>query len=216
MRHKSDIDITFSMSLLQNQKIPVRERHSSGTRKGSYNHDRNDNYGDREGNWNANSKSRASTRSHSRVQPDKLNSRTDRLSSNDSRGDRSWNSYRHESVASYQSQDGPSSTSSGQNGPQNMGYSMYSLAGTNPNGASNGPSVPPAMTLFPFDHNATYNRQGEQVEFGSLGPVGLPGIDEQLQLNDGNLARAFEDHRHHRNTEHRPSPDRPSSSHHQR
>ncbi|KAH6767345.1 nucleotidyltransferase [Perilla frutescens var. hirtella] len=204
---------------LPNPKVPVRERHSSGTRRGSYNHDRNDNYGDREGNWSANSKSRASIRSHSRNQPDKLNSRAaDRLASNDNRADRSWNSYRHESVSvtSYQSQDGPLSTNSGQNGPQNMAYSMYPLAATNPNGASNGPSVPPVMMLYPFDHNATYGPQGEQLEFGSLGPVGLPGIDEQLQLNDGAQARAVEEHRHHRSTEHHSPPDRPSSSHHQR
>lgn len=215
MHHRYDSAITFSILLLQNQKVPVRERHSSGTRRGSYNHDRNENYGDREGNWNANSKSRASARNHSRSQPDKLSSRADRLSSNDSRAERSWNSYRHEPGAAYQSQDGPLSTNSGQNGPQSTAYSMYPLTATNHNGASNGPSVPPVMMLYPFDHNATYGRQGEQLEFGSLGPVGLPGIDEQLQLHEGNRSRTFEDHRHHRN-DHRSSPDRPSSSHQKR
>ncbi|KAL1539507.1 nucleotidyltransferase [Salvia divinorum] len=201
---------------LPNPKVPVRERHSSGTRRGSYNHERNDNYGDRDGNWNTNLKSRASARSHSRSQPDKLSSRADRFASNDSRADRSWNSYRHESVASYQSQGGGLSTNSGQNGPRSMAYSMYPLTATNPNRSSNEPSDLPAMMLYPFDHNATYGRQGEQLEFGSLGPVDLPGIDGQFQLHDGNRSRASEDHKHHRDTDHRSSPDRPSSSHHQR
>lgn len=216
MHHSYDSTKTFSVSLLQNQKIPVGEHHSSGTRRGSYNHDRNDNYGDREGNWNGNSKSRASVHSHSRSQPDKLNSRADRLASNYNRADRSGNSYRYESVTSYHSQDGPLTTNSGQNSPQNMAYSMYPLTATNPNGASNGPSGPPVMVLYPFDHNATYGPQGEQLEFGALSPVGLPGIDERLQLNDGTRARAFDDHRHHRSSEHCSSPDRPSSSHNQR
>ncbi|KAI3449263.1 hypothetical protein Pfo_005928 [Paulownia fortunei] len=200
---------------LPNPKVSVMERHSSGTRRGNYNHDRNDNYGDREGNWNANSKSRAAVRSHSRSQTDKSNSRADRLASSESRAERSWNSYRHESIPSYQSQNGPLSSNSSQNGPQNVAYSMYPLAATNPNGVSNGPSVPPVMMLYPFDHNARYGSHGEQLEFGSLGPVGLPGIDEQSQLNEGTRARALDGHRLHGSSEHRSSPDQPSSPHHQ-
>ncbi|KAL8541046.1 hypothetical protein ACS0TY_002363 [Phlomoides rotata] len=195
----------------------VRERHSPGARRGSYNHDRNDNYGDREGNWNSNTKSRNPVRSHGRSQPDKSNSRVDRLASSESRADRSWNSYRQEPVLPYQPQNGPLSSNSSQNGPQNVAYSMYPLAATNSGAASNGSSVPPVMMLYPFDHNAAYGSQGEQLEFGSLGAaVGLPGIDEQSQLNEGTRARALEDHRHRRSTEHRSSPDRPPSSHHQR
>lgn len=152
-------------------------------------------------------------RSHARSQPDKLKSRADRSASNDNRGDRSWNSYRHESVTSYQSPEGPLTTNSGQIGPQNMAYSMYPLAPMNHNGASNGPS---GMMLYPYGQNASFGPQGEQLEFGSLGPVGLPVIEEQLQLNDGTRARAFEDHRHHRSSDHCSSPDRPSSAHNQR
>lgn len=196
-------------------KASVRERHSPGARRGSYNHDRNDNYGEREGNWNSNTKSRNPVRSHGRSQPDKSNSRADRLGSNESRADRSWNSYRHESALPYQSQNGPLSSSSSQNGPQNVAYSMYPLAAINSGAASNGPSVPPVMMLYPFDHNGSYGSQGEQLEFGSLGAVGLPGIDEQ-SLNEGTRTRSYEDHGHHRSTEHRSSPDRPPSSHHQR
>ncbi|KAL2251816.1 UNVERIFIED_CONTAM: hypothetical protein Sindi_2303900 [Sesamum indicum] len=200
---------------LPNPKVSVRERHSSSTRRGSYNHDRNDNYGDREGNWNT-TKSRAAARSHSRSQADKSNSRADRSSSSESRADRSWNSYRHDSVPSYQSQSGPLNSNSSQNGPQNVAYSMYPLAATNPAGLSNGPSVPPVVMLYPFDHSAAYGSHGEQLEFGSLGPVGLPGMDEQSQLNEGTRARTFEDHRLHGSSGLRSSPDQPSSPHHQR
>ncbi|KAI3444427.1 hypothetical protein Pfo_001092 [Paulownia fortunei] len=200
---------------LPNPKVSVRERHPSGSRRGNYNHDRNDSFGDREGNWTANSKSRAAARSHSRSQTDKSNSRTDRFTHSEGRADRSWNSYRHNSIPSYQSQNGPLRSNSSQNGPQNVAYSMYPLAAMNPDGVSNGP-VPPVVMLYPFDHNATYGSHSEQLEFGSLGPVGFPGINEQSQLNDGTRARAFEDHRLHGNSGHHSSPDQPSSPHHQR
>ncbi|KAL3829747.1 hypothetical protein ACJIZ3_018549 [Penstemon smallii] len=205
---------------LPNPKVTVRERHSSGTRRGNYNHDRNDNYGDREGSWNANSKSRGAARSsHSRSQTDKSNTRTDRLALSESRADRSsWNSYRQDSsTPSYQSQqNGPLRSNTSQNGPQNVAYSMYPLSATNPNGVSNGPSNQPVMMFYPFDHNAaSYN---EQLEFGSLGPVGFPATNEQQsQINEGARVRGqFEDHRFHGNSGHRSSPDQPSSPQHQR
>ncbi|KAK4411494.1 hypothetical protein Sango_0222400 [Sesamum angolense] len=193
-----------------------KERHSSGSRRGNYNHDRNDSFSDREGNWNANSKSRAAARSHNRSQTDKSNSRMDRFTHSESRSDRSWNSYRHDSLPSFRSQNGQLHSNSSQNGPQSVAYSMYPLAATNHNGVSNGPSVPPVMMLYPFDHNATYGSRNEQLEFGSLGPVGFSGINDQSQLNDGIRARAFEEHRLHGSSGHRSSPDQPSSPHHQR
>ncbi|XP_073269702.1 uncharacterized protein [Primulina huaijiensis] len=199
---------------LPNPKLSVRERHSSGTRRGNYNHDRNDNYGDREGNWNANSKSRAATRSHNRSQADKSNTRTDRLAPSESRVERSWNTYRHESIPSYQSQNGPLHSNSSQNGPQSVAYSMNPMSATNPNGVSNGPSVPPMVMLYPFDHNASYSSHVEPLEFGSLGPVAFPGVNDQLQLNEGSRARM--DNRLNGGPEHRPSPDQPSSPHHHR
>ncbi|GER46363.1 nucleotidyltransferase [Striga asiatica] len=195
--------------------IPNRERHSSGTRRGNHNnYDRNDNYGDKEGNWNSNPKSRGSIRNHGRNQTDKSNSRTDRLTSAENLADRSWNSsYRHETLP-YQSQNGQSSSSFSQNGPQIVPYNMNSLSATNPNGVSNRPSGPPFMMLYPFDHNnAVY---GEQLEFGSVGHLDLPGIDEQLQVNEGTRARLFQDHRLHDGSDHYSSPDQPASPHHQR
>ncbi|KAL0428750.1 UNVERIFIED_CONTAM: hypothetical protein Sradi_0501000 [Sesamum radiatum] len=158
------------------------------------NHDRNDSFSDREGNWNPNPKSRAAARSHNRSQTDKSNSRMDRFTHSESRSDRSWNSYRHDSLPSFRSQNGQLHSNSSQNGPQSVPYSMYPLAATNHNGVSNGPSVPPVMMLYPFDHNATYGSRNEQLEFGSLGPVGFSGINDQSQLNDGIRSRAFEEH----------------------
>ncbi|KAH6786100.1 hypothetical protein C2S51_038555 [Perilla frutescens var. frutescens] len=200
---------------LPNPKVSGRERHSSGNRRGNYNNDRNDNFSDREVNWNANSKPRAA-RSHSRNQTEKSNSRTERFSHGEGRADRSWNSYRHNSIPSYQSQNGPMRSNFGQDGPQNVAYNMYPLAAMNPNGVSNGSSVPPVMMLYPFDHNTTYVSNNEQLEFGSLGQAGLPDINEQSQLNDGTRARASEDGRLHGSSAHCSSPDQPSSPHHHR
>ncbi|CAI9781517.1 unnamed protein product [Fraxinus pennsylvanica] len=135
---------------LPNPKVSVRERHSSGTRRGNYNYDRNNSYGDREANSNANSKSRAASRSHNRSQTDKSNSRMDRVASSENRAERTW------SVPSYQSQNGPLHLNSSQNGP-NMAHGIHSFPAMNPSGvSSNGPSIPPVMMLYPFDHNANY------------------------------------------------------------
>ncbi|KAL0284549.1 UNVERIFIED_CONTAM: hypothetical protein Scaly_2846300 [Sesamum calycinum] len=156
-------------------KVSVRERHSSGSRRGNYNHDRNDSFSDREGNWNANSKSRAAARSPQPQPTDKSNSRMDRFTHSESRSDRSWNSYRHDSLPSFRSQNGQLHSNSSQNGPQSVAYSMYPLAAQNHNGVSNGPSVPPVMMLYPFDHNATYGSRNEQLEFGHLRNIDFMG-----------------------------------------
>ncbi|CAI9101126.1 OLC1v1038384C1 [Oldenlandia corymbosa var. corymbosa] len=203
------------------QKVSPRDRHSSGGRRGNYNYDRNDSHGDREGNWNGNSKSRAAARGHNRNQSDKSNSRLDRFSSNESRADnRSWSSYnrQHDSFSSYQN--GPlRSNSSHQNGPPNVGYSMYQLPQMNPGGvSSNGPSVPPVVMLYPFDHNATFGSHGEQLEFGSLGPIGFAGVNEQPNFGEATRTRggAYDEHRFHGDSGQRSSPDQPSSPHHHR
>ncbi|KAL3649583.1 hypothetical protein CASFOL_005986 [Castilleja foliolosa] len=206
---------------LPNHKPSPRDRHSSSNRRGKYNHDRNDNsFGDREGNWNANPKSRASSRNHNRSQSDKINSRNDRFTHTEGRSDRSWNSsYRHNSsIPAYQSQNSLLClNSSSQNGTQNVGYGMYPLGAMNPKGVSNRPSGPPVMIQYPFDHNGNvYGSQSEQLEFGSLGQVGFGSTIEQSQLSDGNRARALEDHRLNGGSEHRSLPEQSSSSRHQR
>lgn len=193
----------FSFSFLQKVSHSVRERHSSGTRRGSYNFDRNDSYSDREGNWNASSKSRSSTRGHNHSQAEKSNSRTDRLASRETRAERSWSSDRHKSAPSYQSHD-PMWSNSSQNNSLNVAYGMYSLPAINSSGVPpNGPSIRPLVMLYPFDHDAR--------EFGSLVPVGFRGINEQSQLNDASRAWAFEECGFNRGSELRSSPDRQSS-----
>uniref|UniRef100_A0A5B6Z4I3 Uncharacterized protein n=1 Tax=Davidia involucrata TaxID=16924 RepID=A0A5B6Z4I3_DAVIN len=203
---------------LPTPKVSARDRHSSGTRRGNYNYDRNDNHGDREGNWNMNSKSRAAGRSHNRGQADKSSSRLDRLAASESRADRSWSSYRHDSFPSYESQNGPLRSNSSQSGPPSVAYGMYPLPAMNSNGmSSNGPTVPSVVMLYPFDRNASYGLHSEQLEFGSLGPVSSSGINEQSQVSEGSQARgAFEEHRYHGGSMQRSSQDQPSSPHLQR
>ncbi|XP_042030085.1 uncharacterized protein LOC121777018 isoform X1 [Salvia splendens] len=199
---------------LPNPKITSRDYHSSGSRRGNYNHDRNDNL-DKEVKWTANSKSRAASRSHNRNQTEKTNPRTERYSHGEGRGDhRFWNSYRNNSTPSYQSQNVHLHSNFGQDGPQNVAYNMYPLAAMNPNGVSNGPSVPPVMMMYPYDHDAAYASNNEQLDFGSPGQSGLPDANEQSQLNDGNHARASEDRRLHGSSAHCSSPDQPTSPHH--
>lgn len=165
-----------------------------------------------------NSKSRAAGRNYNRSQSEKSNSRVDRLASSDSRADRSWSSHRHDSIPSYLSQNGPLPGNSSHSGPPNAAYGMYPLTAMNPSGVtSNGPGGSPFVMLYPFDDNASYGSHGEQLEFGSLGPVGFSGVNEQPQPGEVSRQRgAFEEQRFHAVSGQRSSPDQPSSPHHQR
>lgn len=201
---------------LPNPKVSARDKHTSGTRRGNYNYEKNDSHSDREGNCNVNSKSRAG-RGYNRNQNEKSNSRSDRLSSSsEGRTDRSWGSYRNESFTSYQSQNGPLHTTTSQSGPPNVAYGMYPFPAMNPSGvSSNGPTVPPVVMLYPFEHNSSFGSHGEQLEFGSLGPIAFSGMTEQSHPSDGNRARgAFEEYRFHGAADQRSPSDQPSSPNH--
>ncbi|XP_021611979.1 uncharacterized protein LOC110614668 isoform X2 [Manihot esculenta] len=195
--------------------VSVRDRHSTNTRKGNYSYDRSDHHGEREGNWNVNSKPRASGRG--RNQAEKSSSRSDRLAANESRTDRTWGSHRHETFPSYQSQNGPIRSNSSQNSAANLAYGMYPLQSMNPVVSTNGPTFPPVVMLYPYDHSAGFGSPAEQLEFGSLGPVGFSGANEISHLNEGSRSsRGFEDQRFHGSSAQRSSPDQPSSPHLQR
>lgn len=206
--------LTFYICIFQ--KVSTRDKHSSGSRRGNYNYEKNDSHSDREGNWNVNSKSRAG-RGYNRNQNEKSHSRLDRYSSSgEGRTDRSWGSYRNESFTSYQSQNGPLHSTTSQSGPPNVAYGMYPFPAMNPSGvSSNGPTVPPVVMLYPFEHNSSFSSHGEQLEFGSLGPVAFTGMTEQSHPSEGNRARgAFEEHRFRGAPDQRSPSDQPSSPHH--
>ncbi|XP_021281040.1 uncharacterized protein LOC110414270 [Herrania umbratica] len=205
---------------LPNPKVPMRERHSTNTRRGKYNYDRNDHHGDREGNWTANSKSRAAGRSHSRNQNEKSRFTFDHLAAvaGESRAERPWSSHRHDSFTSYQSHNGPVRSNSSQSSSASMPYGMYPLPAMNASGvSSNGPTIPSVVMLYPYDHNSGYSSPAEQLEFGSLGPLGFPGMNEVSQLSDGSSSGGvFDEQRFHGSSAQRSSPDQPSSPHLQR
>ncbi|XWS32056.1 hypothetical protein CRYUN_Cryun23aG0128200 [Craigia yunnanensis] len=202
---------------LPNPKASMREHHSANIRRGKYKYDRNDHHGDREGNWNANSKSRAAGRSHSRNQNEKSRFTFDQLAAVDgeSRAERPWGSQRHDSFTSYQSHNGPVRSNSSQSSSASVPYGMYPLPTMNPNGvSSNGPTIPTVVMLYPYDHNSGYSSPTEQLEFASLGPVGFSGMNEVSQLSDGSSSGGvFEEQRFHGTSAQRSSPDQPSSPH---
>ncbi|XP_004516411.1 uncharacterized protein [Cicer arietinum] len=199
---------------LPNPKVSVRDCHSTNTRRGNYNYDRSDHHSDREGNWNMNSKVRSTGRGHNRNQSEKPSSKPERLANNESRAERPWNAHRHDSFVSHQN--GPVRGNSSQNSHANVAYGMYSIPGMNPGGvSSNGPAMPSVVMLYPYDHNAGYSSPAEQLEFGSLGPMGFSGANEPSQPNDGGRSGggALEEHRFHGGPAQRSSPDQPSSPH---
>ncbi|KAE8709430.1 Alpha/beta-Hydrolases superfamily protein [Hibiscus syriacus] len=137
---------------LPNPKVSMRERHSANAKRGKYSYDRNDHHSDRDGNWNANSKSQAAGYSRSCNQNEKSRFTCD--------------------------QSGAVS---------DMPYGMYPLSAMNPGGVfSNGHTIPSVVMLYPYDHNSGYGSPDEQLDFGSLGPVGFSGMNEEVsQLSDG-------------------------------
>ncbi|CBI22537.3 unnamed protein product, partial [Vitis vinifera] len=199
---------------LPNPKISFRDRQSSNTRnhRGHYGYDRKDHHGDRDGNWNINSKPRFSGRAQGRNQVDKPNSRIDRSTSSNSQSDRSWDTFKHEPFPSYHSQNGPLSSSNSTNrGSANMAYGMYPMPVMNPNGVSpSGTGVPPVVMLYPYDQNMGYASPTDQLEFGSLGPVHFSGINEVSQLSEVS-SRGVNDLQNFQGDSALSSPDQPSS-----
>lgn len=195
------------------QKVSVRDRHTTNTRRGNYNYDRSDHHGDREGNWSMNSKLRSTGRGHNRNQADKPSSKPERLATSESRAERPWGAHRHDPFISHQN--GPVRSNSSQNSPANVAYGMYSIPGMNPGGvSSNGPTMPSVVMLYPYDHNAGYSSPAEQLEFGSLGPMGFSAVNELSQPNEGGRSGgALEEQRFHGGSAQRSSPDQPSSPH---
>ncbi|CAJ1961282.1 unnamed protein product [Sphenostylis stenocarpa] len=197
---------------LPNPKVSVRDRHSTSTRRGNHNNDRSDQHGDREGNWNINSKLRTSGRSHYRSQAEKSSSRPEKLATSESHSERPWGSHRPDSFVSHQN-GGTVRLNSSQNSPTNVANGMYPLPGMHSSGiSSNGPTIPPVVMWYSYDHNASYSTPAEQLEFGSLGPMGFPGVNEVSLLNEGSQSGgAFEEQRFNGGTAQQSSPDQPSS-----
>lgn len=83
----------------------------------------------------------------------------------------------------------------------------------NPSGvSSNGPSIPPVVMLYPYDHNSAYASPTEQLEFGSLGPVGFSGVNEVSQLSEGSrTSGTFEEQRYQSTSGQQSSLEQPSS-----
>ncbi|XP_041001969.1 uncharacterized protein LOC121247639 isoform X4 [Juglans microcarpa x Juglans regia] len=197
---------------LPNPKVSNPDRHSTSSRRGNYSYDRSDHHGDRERNWNIDSRSRAAGRSHGRSQAEKPNSRSDRLVASESRADRSWGPHSHDSFPSYHSQNGSVCSNSMRTGPANVAYGMHPIPSMNSSGVlSNGPTIPPLVMLYPYDHSTGYGSHAGQLEFGSLGPVGFSAVNEVSQLNEGSqCSGGFEIHGV---SAQRSSPDEPSSPH---
>lgn len=193
-----------------------RDRQSSNTRnhRGNQNFDQRDR-SDRESSW-INSKSRNAGRSYGRPQAEKPSLQSDRLSATDNRSDKTWNSYRHEPITSYNSHTSSFRSSNPSNSSSSTTYGSYQpLPALNANGASpTGPALPPFVMLYPFNQGVGYGSPAEQLEFGSIGSVSLSSMNEvQVQPNEGVSARGAYDQRQnaHFGGSSLSSPDRPSS-----
>ncbi|MBA0769399.1 hypothetical protein Gotri_018136 [Gossypium trilobum] len=173
---------------LPNLKASVRERHSANSRREKHNYDRNGQQGDREGNWNGNSKYRAAGRSQSRNQNEKSKFSFDQLADvgGESRTERPCGSRRHDSFTSYQSHNGSVHSNSSPSSSANLPYGMCPLPAMNLNGVSaNGPPIPSVVMLYPYDHNSACGSPVEPLDNGSLGTMGFSGVNEVSQLSNG-------------------------------
>ncbi|KAE8660503.1 hypothetical protein F3Y22_tig00116951pilonHSYRG00291 [Hibiscus syriacus] len=205
---------------LPNPKVSTRERHSANARRGKYSYDRNDHHSDRDGNWNANSKSQAAGygRSCNQNEKSRFTCEQSGAASGESRAERLWGSHRHDSYSSHQSHNGSVYSNSSQGTSADMPYGMYPLPAMNHSGvSSNGPTIPSVVMLYPYEHNSGYGSPDEQLDFGSLGPVAFSGMNKEVpQPSDGSSSSGLFDKQRFHGTSAQQSLDQPSSSHLQR
>ncbi|MCL7038504.1 hypothetical protein MKW94_016444 [Papaver nudicaule] len=198
---------------LPNPKISFRDQQTSSPKnyRGNHSYDRNDHYGEREGSWNINSRPRAAGRSHGRNQAGKPNSRSDRLGASGSRSNRPWDSYRHGSFTSYQSQAVAFGSPSLNNGSNSVTYGMYPIPAVSSNGGSPTGSV---VMVYPYGgHSVDYGSPADQLEFGSLRQEHFSGINEVSQRGEGvgSTRGLIEQQRFRGGSKAHSSPDQPSS-----
>ncbi|KAI3960864.1 hypothetical protein MKW92_030764 [Papaver armeniacum] len=196
---------------LPNRKVPFRERQSSSIRNhklNNDNYDRNEHHKEREGTWNTGFRQRTAGRNNGLS--DKSSTRLDRLAANENQADyRTFDSYRHESFSSYQTQNGsfrpPTSIHSN--------YGMYPMVSINSNGVSpTGPAGPSVVMLYSYDRNVGYSSPAEPVEFGSVRQGSFSCVDEVSQEVEVGPARfMYERPRIIGGSSAQSSPDEPSS-----
>ncbi|GAV66220.1 NTP_transf_2 domain-containing protein [Cephalotus follicularis] len=184
-----------------------RDRQYSNARnyREHYSYGRKDHHGNREGSWNHNSKSRFAGRGQGRNQFENASMRTNRVTANNSRSDKPWDSFKHETLPAYYSHIGSSSLSN----YMNKGYTasgMYPLPLVNSNGVF--PTGTSVDMLYPYDQNMGYGLSAEQL--GSLGLVHFSGIDEATHRSEEKL-RAINQQWDFQGDSAHSSPDQPSS-----
>ncbi|KAG1368621.1 Nucleotidyl transferase domain [Cocos nucifera] len=198
---------------LPNPKVSFRDRQSSTrNHRGNCNSDRND-HADREGSW-IYAKSRDANRSHGRTQVEKLGLQPDRLSTADNQIDRPWDPHRHEPLASNQAQNRSFGLANSSRSSPNLSYGMHPVPTVNSNGVGPvNPAVSPVVMLYSYDQGIRYGSYAESLEFGSLGPVHLSGMNKVASLDDVNMVRESYDQRdgRYKGSSSRSSPDQPSS-----
>lgn len=200
-------------ALLFAQKVPFRDRQSSSrNHRGNYGYDRSD-HGDREGSW-INSKTRAAGRSHVRSQAERPTSWHDQLAASEHHADRQWVSQRHEPVASYLVPNNSFVSTKSSHGSTNMAYALHPppVAGSDSVIPAR-PAVPPVFMVYSHDHGVGYDSSTEPLEFGSLGPMHLYGMNEVPRPNDGIPESGLYDQGHgtYFGGSPRSSPEQPSS-----
>ncbi|KAI4307136.1 hypothetical protein L6164_030355 [Bauhinia variegata] len=158
----------------------IKNRHYRNTRnhRESYSYDWRDYNGEREGNWNSNSK-RSGNRSQFRYQVERQGTRMEKTNPSYRRPDKSWNSYKNGSFSPYNSHNSSFNSSiSNKHVTANVRHGMQSLPVAPLNEISPSESaVPPAVMLYPYNQNVSCD-SNEGLDFGSLGPVHRTGTNK--------------------------------------
>ncbi|KAK8693600.1 hypothetical protein V6N13_071177 [Hibiscus sabdariffa] len=163
---------------LPNPKASMIERQSANSRRGKHNYNRNGYHGDREGNWNVNSKSRAAEDSHSQNQNGKSMFTFDQLGAvvGEGRTEKPCGSHKHDSLRLHWSHNRSIRSNSSPSSSASMPHSVCPLPTMNTSGiSSDGP-------YSPYDHNSGYTSPDELLDIGSLGPVGFSCMNEVSPL----------------------------------
>ena len=149
----------------------IRNRHYPNTRnhRGSYSYDKKDHHGEREADWNYNSKPRFASRNNFRYQGERSGTRMDKTNLSNRRPGKPSSSYKHGSFNSSMSSNHVTS---------NVPYGMHPLPVVGASGIPPSESaVPSIVMLYPHDQNVNYG-SSNWPEFGSLGPVHFSQVNK--------------------------------------
>ncbi|KAK9665295.1 hypothetical protein RND81_14G103300 [Saponaria officinalis] len=152
--------------------------------RGDYGHDRNENHGDRESNWNVNSKPRFGSRGQQRNYYEKQNTKNDGSATTSiSQTDITWDTFQENSNPLCSLSKCLSPSNSTHYASDAVDYSVYQVHSVHNNEVSSADEAHHhrhhLVMMYPYSHPPDYGSWTENLQFGSVRPEHFAGTKIQ-------------------------------------